>query len=78
MTGTPTYTPIEITFVLTAIVQNTRHTLISEDFEAKFGRKLGANQIRYIKNKYGKDPRYKYVSPLPSLPDTQYLTLPAR
>lgn len=59
MTGTPTYKPEEIEFVLHELVRKTRHSKIREEFQLRFKRALAPNQIRYVKNKYGRDSRYE-------------------
>ncbi|KAF4125150.1 hypothetical protein GMORB2_3989 [Geosmithia morbida] len=59
MTGTPTYRPAEIQFILHSLVRRVKHSQIRHDFEHMFRRRLAPNQIRYVKNKYGRDSRYK-------------------
>lgn len=58
MAGVTQYTDEEIRFVLYAIVTKVKQAKFKEDYETRFGKKLGNNQIRYIKNKYGRDARY--------------------
>lgn len=68
MVGAAQYLDEEIDWVLSAVVGKKKQSYIQTNFKDKFGRSLNHNQIRYIKNKYGKDPRFKYVlSPFLSL-----------
>ncbi|KAL7962048.1 hypothetical protein V8C34DRAFT_301757 [Trichoderma compactum] len=78
MVGAAQYLDEEIDWVLSAVVGKKKQSYIQTHFKDKFGRSLNHNQIRYIKNKYGKDPRFKYelslvpfsydeVPPFPSL-----------
>ncbi|KAH0492569.1 hypothetical protein TgHK011_007517 [Trichoderma gracile] len=62
MVGAAQYLDDEIDWVLSAVVGKKKQSYIQTHFHEKFGRHLNHNQIRYIKNKYGKDPRFKYVS----------------
>lgn len=64
MVGAAQYLDDEIDWVLSAVVGKKKQSYIQTHFHEKFGRHLNHNQIRYIKNKYGKDPRFKYVSSL--------------
>ncbi|CAG9989927.1 unnamed protein product [Clonostachys byssicola] len=59
MTGISQYKHDEIRFVLREIVRKTKLPSISEGFFNRFTKTLNPNQIRYIKNKYGKDPTFK-------------------
>lgn len=59
MVGAAQYRDEEIDWVLTAVVNKKKQSYIQERFKHKFGRELNHNQIRYIKNKYGKDPKFK-------------------
>lgn len=59
MAGTAQYTDDEIEWVLKLVVKRVKSGMIQTGFEKKFGRPLKANQVRYVKNKYGKDPKYK-------------------
>lgn len=67
MVGAAQYLDEEIDWVLSAVVGKKKQSYIQTNFKDKFGRSLNHNQIRYIKNKYGKDPRFKYVLSLPLL-----------
>ncbi|KAF4339104.1 hypothetical protein FBEOM_6999 [Fusarium beomiforme] len=58
MTGKPVYKPEEIRFALDLMAQDLYNQDISHTFERQFRRKLTDNQIRYLRNKYGKDPDY--------------------
>ncbi|KAJ4862850.1 hypothetical protein T069G_03804 [Trichoderma breve] len=62
MVGAAQYLDEEIDWVLSAVVGKKKQSYIQTNFKDKFGRSLNHNQIRYIKNKYGKDPRFN--SPL--------------
>ncbi|KAH8129799.1 hypothetical protein LI328DRAFT_162359 [Trichoderma asperelloides] len=62
MVGAAQYQDKEIDWVLSAVVSKKKQSYIQTHFKEKFGRALNHNQIRYIKNKYGKDPRFN--SPL--------------
>ncbi|KAF5018205.1 hypothetical protein F66182_9824 [Fusarium sp. NRRL 66182] len=66
MTGKPVYKPEEIRFALDLMVQDLFNDEISGSFMERFGRDLTDNQIRYLRNKYGKDP--DYGSPLVNRP----------
>ncbi|PTB68885.1 hypothetical protein BBK36DRAFT_1157125 [Trichoderma citrinoviride] len=66
MVGAAQYLDDEIDWVLSAVVGKKKQSYIQTHFHERFGRHLNHNQIRYIKNKYGKDPRFKTaVSPKP-------------
>ncbi|KAL6829456.1 hypothetical protein J3E69DRAFT_365058 [Trichoderma sp. SZMC 28015] len=58
MVGAAQYLDEEIDWVLSAVVGKKKQSYIQTNFKDKFGRSLNHNQIRYIKNKYGKDPRF--------------------
>lgn len=58
MAGVSSYAPKEIEFVLKSIVQKHKASYIIEEFIRRFNKTLNQNQIRYIKNKYGKDPAF--------------------
>ncbi|KAJ4271560.1 hypothetical protein NW762_000264 [Fusarium torreyae] len=58
MTGKPVYKPDEIRFALDLMVQDLFNDEISDAFRGRFSRDLTDNQIRYLRNKYGKDPDY--------------------
>ncbi|KYK54667.1 hypothetical protein DCS_06627 [Drechmeria coniospora] len=62
MVGAPTYTDQEISFVLEKVLGKATNLAIRNGFERRFGRPLSASQLRYLKGKYGKDPRFN--SPL--------------
>ncbi|WXC55058.1 hypothetical protein SNK03_001032 [Fusarium graminearum] len=66
MTGKPVYKPEEIRFALDLMVQDLFNEEISQAFRQRFDRELTDNQIRYLRNKYGKDP--DYGSPLINRP----------
>ncbi|KAI9171754.1 hypothetical protein HJFPF1_01245 [Paramyrothecium foliicola] len=67
MVGAPLYPDKEIEWLLDLIISGENSTSIRTKFEEVFGRPLRKNQIRYIKNKYGKDPRFKYAIIRPSV-----------
>ncbi|KAM5355480.1 hypothetical protein ACJ41O_002126 [Fusarium nematophilum] len=60
MAGKPSYTREEIIFVLELMVADRFNDEISSAFEGRFSRALTDNQIRYLRNKYGKDLDYGY------------------
>ncbi|KAJ4131075.1 hypothetical protein NW768_006616 [Fusarium equiseti] len=66
MTGKPVYKPEEIRFALDLMLQDLFNEEISHAFQERFDRELTDNQIRYLRNKYGKDP--DYGSPLINRP----------
>ncbi|KAM0238239.1 hypothetical protein ACHAPO_004119 [Fusarium lateritium] len=66
MTGKPVYKPEEIRFALDLMVKDLFNEEISLAFRQRFDRELTDNQIRYLRNKYGKDP--DYGSPLINRP----------
>jgi hypothetical protein len=65
MVGAPLYPDNEIEWLLELIINGENASSIRAKFEDKFGRPLRKNQVRYIKNKYGKDPRFKYAHTSP-------------
>ncbi|KAF4999177.1 hypothetical protein FGRMN_2636 [Fusarium graminum] len=71
MTGKPVYKPEEIRFALNLMVQDLFNEEISQSFRNRFNRELTDNQIRYLRNKYGKDP--DYGSPLVNRPANKKL-----
>ncbi|KAF4446276.1 hypothetical protein F53441_10078 [Fusarium austroafricanum] len=71
MTGKPVYKPEEIRFALELMVQDLFNEEISSSFRERFNRELTDNQIRYLRNKYGKDP--DYGSPLINRPASKKL-----
>ncbi|EWG36763.1 hypothetical protein FVEG_14713 [Fusarium verticillioides 7600] len=58
MTGKPVYKPDEIRFALSLMEKDFYNDAISNAFRERFNRTLTDNQIRYLRNKYGKDPEY--------------------
>jgi cation transport regulator ChaB len=58
MTGKPVYKPEEIRFALSLMEKDFYNDAISNAFRERFNRTLTDNQIRYLRNKYGKDPEY--------------------
>lgn len=58
MTGKPVYKPDEIRFALGLMEKDFYNDTISNAFRERFNRPLTDNQIRYLRNKYGKDPDY--------------------
>ncbi|KAG6018609.1 hypothetical protein E4U41_003740, partial [Claviceps citrina] len=58
LAGAQQYKDVEILFVLKAILRGLSLRWIITMFERRFGRRLTENQVRYIKNKYGRDPRF--------------------
>ncbi|KAF5680111.1 hypothetical protein FDENT_8499 [Fusarium denticulatum] len=58
MTGKPVYKPDEIRFALSLMEKDLYNDAISNAFRERFNRPLTDNQIRYLRNKYGKDPDY--------------------
>ncbi|EXA52173.1 hypothetical protein FOVG_00575 [Fusarium oxysporum f. sp. pisi HDV247] len=58
MTGKPVYKPDEIRFALSLMEKDFYNDAISNAFRGRFNRALTDNQIRYLRNKYGKDPDY--------------------
>ena len=74
MAGSQQYKDVEILFILKAILLGLSFRWIVDMFEKRFGRRLTDNQLRYIKNKYGRDPRFGYAS-WPALPPNITLAL---
>ncbi|KAJ4315546.1 hypothetical protein N0V84_008309 [Fusarium piperis] len=71
MTGKPSYQASEIRFALELMLQDLCNEQISDAFHQRFGRPLTDNQIRYLRNKYGKDP--DYGAPLVNRPASKKL-----
>lgn len=61
MAGSPTYTDEEIRFVLDCILRKKKHDETAISFQAKFQKPLRPNQIRYLKNKYGRSHHFGCV-----------------
>lgn len=59
MVGTAQYRDEEIAWVLEMVVERKSIQETKDSYLSRFGKILNDNQIRYIKNKYGKDPKYK-------------------
>ncbi|KAL6904671.1 hypothetical protein GGI43DRAFT_432110 [Trichoderma evansii] len=74
MVGAAQYQDKEIDWILSAVVSKKKPSYIQTHFKEKFGRALNHNQIRYIKNKYGKDPRFN--SPLVNIRAPVRVTTP--
>lgn len=64
MVGQNVYTEQEIRFILDLLIKEAKGPEISEAYDKEFGKPLTPNQLRYVKNKYGKDPKYGYVHAL--------------
>ncbi|POR32742.1 Uncharacterized protein TPAR_07046 [Tolypocladium paradoxum] len=75
MVGSATYSDEEITWVLERVLARARAADIQVGFEGRFGRKLIGTQVRYLKNKYGRDPRFN--SPLVNRPPGSVLFPPS-
>lgn len=58
MVGQNVYTEQEIRFILDLLIKEAKGPEISEAYDKEFGKPLTPNQLRYVKNKYGKDPKY--------------------
>ncbi|KAK7430248.1 hypothetical protein QQZ08_003223 [Neonectria magnoliae] len=58
MVGQNVYTTEQVQFLLKQIIDGKDGVAIAEEYQAAFGKQLSANQLRYVKNKYGKDPKY--------------------
>jgi len=58
MVGSATYTDAEIAWILDQALAGTKSADIQNGFR-RFGRGLSASQLRYVKGKYGRDPRFK-------------------
>ncbi|KAH7156260.1 hypothetical protein EDB81DRAFT_854407 [Dactylonectria macrodidyma] len=61
MTGQAVYTVEQIRFILGMLIEEKKGPVISEAYNARFGKGLTPNQLRYVKNKYGKDSDYGTV-----------------
>lgn len=59
MVGSAIYTDQEILWILEQVLAKTKPADIQSGFSLRFSRDIGPSQIRYVKNKYGKDPRFK-------------------
>ncbi|PHH85271.1 hypothetical protein CDD83_669 [Cordyceps sp. RAO-2017] len=59
MVGSALYTDDEIAWVLDQVIAKAKPADIQQGFSHFFGREIGASQVRYLKNKYGRDPRFK-------------------
>lgn len=53
------YTQSEIIWVLQALLEHKSYEQISAGFHENFGRYLTFNQLKYLRVKYGDDPRFK-------------------
>lgn len=58
MVGQNVYKEDEINFILDLLVEGVDGDEISRRYLATHNKVLTANQLRYVKNKYGKDPKY--------------------
>lgn len=58
MVGQNVYQPEEIQFILHRFIEKVESTTIIKEYREEFGKTLTTNQLRYVKNKYGKDPKY--------------------
>ncbi|KND91340.1 hypothetical protein TOPH_04042 [Tolypocladium ophioglossoides CBS 100239] len=65
MVGSATYSDEEITWVLERVLAKAKPADIQVGFGSRFGRELIGSQVRYLKNKYGRDPRFKYEDHFP-------------
>ncbi|KAJ6442964.1 S-adenosylmethionine-dependent methyltransferase-like protein [Purpureocillium lavendulum] len=61
-TPTTTYTDAEIAWILDQALAGSKSVDIQNGFR-RFGRGLSASQLRYVKGKYGRDPRFNVVAP---------------
>ncbi|KAH7155449.1 hypothetical protein B0J13DRAFT_604442 [Dactylonectria estremocensis] len=61
MTGQTVYKADEIRFILAMLIEEKKGPAISEAYQASFGKPLTPNQLRYVKNKYGKASNYGTV-----------------
>lgn len=59
MVGEPKYVPAEIYWILAEVLKKTKPDMIMSGYLELFRKTLNPTQIRYVKNKYGKDPDYK-------------------
>lgn len=58
MAGAQQYKDVEILFILKSVLLNLSFRWIIFMFHLRFGRLLTENQVKYIKGKYGRDPRF--------------------
>ncbi|KJZ77431.1 hypothetical protein HIM_03155 [Hirsutella minnesotensis 3608] len=58
MVGSATYKDKEISWVLEMVLKRMDPVAIQDGFQEKFKRFFGPSQLRYVKNKYGKDARF--------------------
>lgn len=58
MAGVSQYTRPQVMFVLHAVLAKTDVAMLIATFKNQFHRSINENQIRYVKNKYGRDPSY--------------------
>lgn len=58
MVGQNVYKEEEITFILDMLVAGVDAEVISNAYYQRHNKTLTPNQLRYVKNKYGKDPKY--------------------
>ncbi|OAA46874.1 hypothetical protein NOR_02510 [Metarhizium rileyi] len=58
MAGSQQYKNLEIHYVLKAIHMRMPSEWVRMRFAQRFNRRLTENQLRYLKNKYGRDPRF--------------------
>ncbi|KAL2210452.1 hypothetical protein CC79DRAFT_1330829 [Sarocladium strictum] len=59
MVGEPKYPPEQIYWILDRVLKKTKNDVLAQGFFETFAKALTPTQIRYIKNKYGKDPDFK-------------------
>lgn len=59
MVGAATYTDDEIAWVLDQVLASVKAADLQAGFQQRFGRALSSSQLRYVKSKYGRDPRFK-------------------
>ncbi|KAH7321246.1 hypothetical protein B0I35DRAFT_501362 [Stachybotrys elegans] len=64
MVGSASYRNEEIKWLLDQLVEGEEAKAIIDGFKRNFKRSLTKNQLRYIKNKYGRAPEFKYDNPL--------------
>lgn len=62
MVGQIAYKFDQILFVLESIRDGVAQKTIMETYTEMFGKDFTDNQLRYVKNKYGKDPAFGYAS----------------
>lgn len=58
MAGEPKYTFDQIELILRGWVNSKSYEITAEEYTKRFGEKITANRVRYVKNKYCKDPRF--------------------